>query len=174
MKSGNIDIIILRGAPGSGKTQAANSLSGFFPNGVKVEVDLLRQMVISVDWTNQEEHINMLNLSTGLVYDFFKLGFTPVIVIDTFSGNKLNKYLNKLYDLDKGLRIKIFGLFTTDDELKRRIELRATGQFRDLAICQKLNNAVVEMKYDSENQINTTGLSSSQTAEKIYEYCKDK
>lgn len=172
MKTDYIDIIILRGAPGSGKTQAAKSLSGFFPNGAKVEVDLLRQMVISVDWTNQEEHINLLNLSTRLVYDFFKLGFTPVIVIDTFSGNKLNKYLNNLYDLDKGLRIKIFGLFTSNDELKRRIELRGREEFRDLAICQKLNNKVMEMKFDGEYQINTTGLSSNQTADKIYEHCK--
>jgi len=115
MQNPKIDIIIIRGAPGSGKSQTAKSLSQFFPKGVKLEVDILRQMVISVDWKNQEEHINMLQVSTGLVHDFLKLGFNPVIVVDTFSGDKINKYLESLYELDKTLSIKLLGLCVTED-----------------------------------------------------------
>lgn len=163
------DIIIFRGAPGSGKSQTAKSLSQFFPKGVRLEVDTIRQMVISVDWKNQQEHINMLQVSTGLVNDFLKLGFKPVIVVDTFSGDKINKYLGTLYQLNKDLSIKIFGLFTTDDELKRRLELRSKGEFRDFAICKKLNDDTLKIKYDSEFQIDTTGLLPVQMAEIIYE-----
>ena len=82
MQSEKVDIIILRGAPGSGKSQTAKSLSKFFPKGAKLEVDVLRQMVISVDWKNQKEHINLLQVSTGLVYDFIWQGFNPVIVTE--------------------------------------------------------------------------------------------
>ena len=114
------DIIILRGCPGSGKSQTAKSLSNFFPKGVRMEVDNIRQMVISVDWKNQQEHIDMLQASTKLVFEFLQFGFNPVIVVDTFSGDKVNKYLDTLYQLDNNLSIKIFGLFTTADELKRR------------------------------------------------------
>lgn len=168
MQNEIIDIIILRGAPASGKSQTAKSLSQSFPKGVRLEVDTLRQMVISVDWKNQEEHINMLQVSTRLVYDFLKLGFSPVIVVDTFSGDKINKYLDSLYQLDKDLSIKIFGLFTNDDELRKRLELRSSGEFRDFGICKKLNDDVLKIKYDTEFQVDTTGLLPKQTAEIIY------
>ncbi len=168
MQDEKIDIIILRGCPASGKSQTAKSLSQFFPKGVRLEVDTLRQMVISVDWKNQQEHINLLQVSTGLVYDFLKFGFNPVIVVDTFSGDKINKYLDALYQLDKDLSMKVFGLFTTDDELRRRLELRSNEEFRDFGICKRLNDDVIKIKYDTEFQIDTTGLLPMQTAEKIY------
>ncbi len=168
MQGGQTDIIIIRGCPGSGKSQTAKSLSKLFPKGVRLEVDTIRQMVISVDWKNQQEHINMLQISIGLVNDFLKLGFSPVIVVDTFSGDKINRYLEMLLQLDSSLSIKLFGLFTTGDELKRRLELRPNGEFKDFPICKKLNDDVLKWKRENEFQINTTGLSSTQTAEKIY------
>jgi hypothetical protein len=121
-----------------------------------------------VDWKNQQEHIDILQVSTGLLHDFLKLGFSPVIVIDTFSGDKINKYLETLYELDKDLSIKIFGLFTTDEELKRRLDLRTNPEFKDFPICKRLNDDVIKWKHKSEFQVDTTGLSPTQTAEKIY------
>jgi len=162
------DIIIIRGAPGSGKSQVAKSLSQFFPKGVRLEVDSIRQMVISVDWKNQIEHINMLQASTKLVYEFLKFGFSPIFVIDTFSGDKINRYLESLYHFDPKLSIKIFGLFTTEDELKRRLEKRLNGEFKDFLICKKLNDDVLKWKHDSELQFDTTGFLPSQSAEKLY------
>ncbi len=63
----------------------------------------------------------------------------------------------------------VFGLFTTDDELERRLELRQNGEFKDVATCKKLNSDVLRIKCDTELQIDTTGLSPTQTARKIYE-----
>ena len=162
------DVIIIRGAPASGKSQAAKNLARFFPKGVKVEVDALRQMVISVDWKNQEEHINLLQVSARLVHDFLKLGFKPVIVVDTFSGDKINKYLKTLNQLDRTLSVKIFGLYVAEDVLKKRLELRSNGEFKDFGICKKLNDDVLKIRHSSEHQIDTTELLPEQTAEKIY------
>lgn len=172
MQIGKIDVIILRGAPASGKSQTAKCLSQSFPKGVRLEVDTLRQMVISVDWKNQKEHINMLQVSARLVHDFLKLGFSPVIVVDTFSGDKIVKYLDSLRQLNKELSIKIFGLFTTDDELRKRLELRSNEEFRDFGICQRLNGDVLKIKYESEFLIDTTGLLPAQTAEIIFRQSK--
>lgn len=163
------DIIIIRGAPGSGKSQTAKSLTRFYPNGVRMEVDTIRQMVISVDWKNQQEHIHMLQASTKLVFEFLQLGFKPVIVVDTFSGDKINRFLETLYQLDEKLLIKIVGLYTTDEELKKRLDLRTNSEFKDYTVCKKLNEDVLKWKHDSELQINTTGISANETAEKIYE-----
>jgi hypothetical protein len=168
MKDRKTDIIIIRGCPASGKSQTAKSLSHYFPKGIRLEVDTLRHMVISVDWKDQQEHINLLQISTGLVHDFLRLGFSPVIVVDTFSGDKINKYLDTLNQLDKELSIKIFGLFTTDTELKRRLDLRKDEEFKDFPICKKLNEDLLKWKHYSEYQIDTTSLSPTQTADKIY------
>src|SRR4051812_35009310 len=105
MQEKRSDIIILRGAPGSGKSETAKSLSQWFPKGVRLEVDTLRQMVVSVDWKNQQEHINMLQASAGLVYDFLKCGFSPVIVVDTFSGDKVIRFVQRIRYFDSKLRI---------------------------------------------------------------------
>lgn len=172
MQDEKIDVIIIRGCPGSGKSQTAKSLSQYFPEGVRLEVDTLRQMVISVDWKNQQEHINILQVSTGLVFEFLKLGFSPVIVVDTFSGDKINKYLDTLYQFNKELFIKVFGLFTTEEELKRRLDLRTSAEFKDLPICKRLNDDILKWKHDSEYQVDTTGLSPKQTAKIIYERIK--
>lgn len=169
MQAKHTDIIILRGAPGSGKSQTAKSLSQFFPKGVRLEVDTIRQMVVSVDWKNQYEHIQMLQVSAGLACDFLKCGFSPVIVVDTFSGDKVFGFVDRVRHFDGNLAISVFGLFTTDDELERRLALRQNGEFRDVAICKKLNNDVLKIKHETELQIDTTGLLPMETARKIYE-----
>jgi hypothetical protein len=167
MESYSTDIIIIRGAPASGKSQTAKSLSKHFPKGARIEVDNLRNMVISVDWKNQSEHINILNLSSKLVVEYLQLGFKPVIVVDTFSGDKILKYLTDLKELNKDLVINIFGLYTTNEELKKRIDLRGPEEFRDLNICIRLNDDVLKFKHKDEFQINTTGLFPDQTAKII-------
>jgi len=173
MKNEKLDIIIIRGAPGTGKSRSAKCLAKLFPKGARIEIDNLRSMVISVDWTNQGEHINMLNISTKLVYDFITLGFRPVIVVDTFSNGKIVNYLDNLYQLNKNLSVHIFGLYTSEKELKRRIESRKKTEFRDYGICQRLNDEVRKGKYSGEYQIDTTGLLPKETAKIIFDHLSD-
>lgn len=163
-----IDVIIIRGAPGSGKSLTAKSLSKLFSKGVRLEVDTIRQMLISVDWKNQQEHINMLHASTKLVIEFIQFGYKPVIVVDTFSGDKINQYINTLQQLNKNLSIKIFGLYTTDEELNIRLDLRTNSEFKDFSISKKLNDDVLKWKHPAEFQVDTTTLMPIQTAEIIY------
>ena len=166
------DVIILRGAPGSGKSETAKCLSEYFREGVRLEVDTIRQMVISVDWKNQQEHINMLDVSQGLVLGFLKHGFSPVIVVDTFSGDKVNRFQGALLNHDRNLQAKIFGLYTSDEELQKRLELRPDGEFKDFPISKKLNSDTLRLKRDIEILIDTTGLTPKQSAEMIYELLK--
>ncbi len=169
MKQEQVDLIIIRGAPASGKSQTAKELSHFFPGGARLEVDTLRQMVISVNWKDQAEHINMLEASTKLIFEFIRLNFKPVIVIDTFSGDKITRFLEIIFNHNENISVNVFGLFTTNDELKRRLALRSNAEFRDFAICSKLNYDVLMVKYNGEYQIDTTGFSAKQTARKIYD-----
>jgi broad-specificity NMP kinase len=167
MNKADIDIIIIRGAPGSGKSQTAKCLTEFFPQGVKMEIDKLRSMVISVDWTNQIEHINILEISTKLICDFLKIGFKPVIVVDTFSGDKILRYLSDLRKINSELNIAEFGLYTSTKELAKRISKRKKGEFKDVGICLKINEDLLKIKSETEIQIDTTNRKPQGTAQII-------
>lgn len=164
MQQKMVDIIIIRGAPGSGKSSTAKCLAKHYPKGARVEIDNIRSMVISVDWTNQDEHIAILDLSTRTVVDFLNLGIRPVIVVDTFSGDKIKGFISKLKKFDNDLKIQVFALYATENELERRISIRKPEEFRDLAVCIKLNSDTLKHIVDEEIQLNTTGLSPEETA----------
>lgn len=168
-----IDIIILKGAPASGKSQTAKCLSAFYPKGVRIEVDNLRNMVISPDWKNQNEHINILNLSSKVVQEYLALGFHPIIVVDTFSGDKLIKYLNTLKQADSELNIKIISLLVDSHEMTKRVANRESWEFRDLDVCLRLNKDVIKFKLENEFQVNTTGRQAKETAEIIFKYLNE-
>jgi tRNA A37 N6-isopentenylltransferase MiaA len=172
MNAAETDIIIIKGAPASGKSQTAKELSKFFPKGVRMEVDNLRSMVISVDWTNQTEHINILNISTKLIFEFFNLGFKPVIIIDTFSGDKIDSYYEKLKELNNKWIIGVFGLFLAESELKNRLDERTDEKFKDFSISKKLNEDIINFKHKEEYQIDTTNLEPKDTAKIIFEKLK--
>ena len=125
-------------------------------------------MVISVDWKNQAEHINLLQVAARLAYDFHKLNFKPVIVLDTFSGDKIKNFIATLKQLDTSLRIKTFSLYASEDILKKRLEARPVGEFKDFGISKKLNEDVVKYKFDAEHQIDTSSFLPARTAEVIY------
>ena len=167
------DVVIIRGAPGAGKSQAAKALTLFFPHGAKVEVDILRKMVISVDWKNQQEHINLLQVAARLTHEFLSLDFRPVIVVDTFSGDKVNPFVDTLRQLDDSLAIKMVGLYASDEVLRTRLDGRPLDEFKDFGISKKLNEDVLKIKRPDECQIDTSELSPRQTAEEIYKLLSD-
>lgn len=162
------DIIIIRGAPGSGKSQVAKALSSFYPKGVRLEVDTLRNMVISVNWTDQKEHIQLLEVAAELTKNFLKRKLKPAIVVDTFSGNKLEKFLKDLQNRKKKvLKVEIFSLYCSDAELVRRLKARKIGGFKDFEISKEINVYTQNLKFENEIKIDTTTLSVKEIAGKF-------
>lgn len=158
------DVIVIRGAPGAGKTELGKELAKHYPQGAKLEVDVLRKMVNGVNWTDQAEHIKLLGLAAGAVAEFARLGFRPVIVIDTFSGDKIDGFLGRLRELEPALVIKLFALHLREDVLARRIASRPAGLFRDFAIAKKLNSDVLQIRRPEEIQLDSSDLSPAQLA----------
>lgn len=161
-------IIIIRGAPGAGKSQAAKALESFFPGGVKIEVDSLRKFVVSVDWKNQKEHKNMLRISARLACEFHTLGFAPVIIVDTFSGDKVNGFLEALRQMGGDLAVRMFALHVSENVLKERLEKRSGDEFKDFMISKKLNADVLKTEANGEFRIDTSQLTPQQTAERMF------
>lgn len=161
------DVIVIRGAPGAGKSQAAKCLAECLGSGARIEVDTLRAMIGTVDWTNQAEHIAVLSLATGLVAGFLRLGHRPVIVVDTFSGDKLLRFLAELRALQSDINVRVFALVTASAVLRARVERRPAGQFRDIGICEKLNSDVVKHLQPGERLIDNSSLTPQETADVI-------
>lgn len=167
MSASRVDVIIIRGAPGVGKSQVAKVLAGRFPKGAKVEVDALRKMVNSVRWTDQDEHIKLLGLAARVTSEFARMGFRPVIVVDTFSGDKVNGFLHTLKQHDAQFHVALFGLTAAAEILAQRLNGRPQDQFKDFEIARQLNADVVKIRRPEEVQVDTSALSPEQTADRI-------
>ena len=161
------DVIILRGAPGVGKSALAKELAQHFPKGVRLEVDTLRSMVISVDWTNQQEHKDLLQVAAQLTREFLGLGFKPVLVVDTFSGDKVKPFLDALNETDLGLLVKTFALHASPEVLAQRLAARPPDQFRDLAVSKKLNSDVLKIHRPADTLLDTSNQTAQQLAEDL-------
>lgn len=139
------DVIIIRGAPGVGKTSLSKELASHFPRGVRLEVDALRGMVISVDWTNQQQHKDMLTLAAHVTKQFLRLGLKPVIVVDTFSGDKVAPFIESLKQHQEPPSIQVFALHASPEDLAQRLHARPEGHFKDAVVSKKLNADVLKI-----------------------------
>lgn len=161
------DVIIIRGAPAVGKTTLAKELAKHFPKGVRLEVDTLRSMVVSVDWTNQQEHKDLLQVAAQLTRQFLGLGFKPVIVVDTFSGDKVKPFLDAINAPEYGLWVKTLALHASTDVLAQRLAVRPPGLFRDIDVSMKLNSDVLKIHRPSDILIDTSKQTEQQSAQDL-------
>jgi len=158
------DLILLKGAPGVGKTTAAKFLAHHFPSGVRVEVDTLRQLVISVDWTNQAEHRKLLTLSAQLAAGYLRSGFAPVILVDTFSGDKIDGFLTEFHVQCPSKQVCVVVLHAAEDVLRERLSNREAGAFRDIGISMRINHESVRDARPYELVLDTSTLSPGDVA----------
>ncbi len=167
------DIILIRGAPTAGKTQLSKNLIKYYDKGVRIEIDTLRAMVIKPKWTNQIEHKRILNLSIKLVEGFLIMQFSPIIIVDTFSGNKQNGYIKLLKENIPAVQIYRIGLFADKETIIKRVAERNVDEFKDVECCIKLNNEIINSKDDNELKLNTSKYSICKSSKIIYDYIEE-
>jgi predicted kinase len=160
-------LILLKGAPGVGKSTTAKLLVCHFTSGVRIEVDTLRGMVIDVKWTDQAEHRKLLTLSAHLAAGFLRSGFAPVILIDTFSGDKVDHFLSVFRSECPQSRIFVAVLHAADDVLRQRVLSRDAEAFRDTTIATRINQESVHGAKPFETLIDTSDLIPTDVANAI-------
>jgi predicted kinase len=163
-----MDVIILRGAPGSGKSTTAKLLARRIGVGARLEVDTLRSMVVDVEWTNQAQHMGALLLAATLTVGFLDLGHKPVVVVDTFSGTKLTVFLERLRTLRSDVSVRAFALVPNVDVLRARVEGRPDGEFKDFSVCRRINEDMVKYREREETVIDNSDISPMSTMSVIW------
>lgn len=161
------DLIVLKGAPGVGKTTAARLLARHFTSGVGIEVDTLRGMVVDVRWTDQLEHRSILTLSAHLAAGFLRSGFAPIILIDTFSGHKVDGFLDAFRSECPQGRVFVTVLHASDDVLRDRVLNRQGDAFRDPTVSMRLNHEAVRGLRPFEMLIDTSALTPTEVTQAI-------
>lgn len=149
-----IDVIVLRGAPGTGKTTAGRFLARSFPHGVTIEVDLVRWMINSATWTEDgPEHRNALDASRELMLAYLRSEYRPVVFIDNMGDQAVTNLVGALKDY----RYHLFALVAREEVLRKRLEMRKGG-FRDVAACLAMSRAITRAYVLGETTIDTSDL----------------
>lgn len=158
-----VDVLLVRGAPGVGKTSAVRALRKLIPDGAVVEVDHVRGMIASVRWIDTEHHLVALGVALGIVRSFLDRELRPVVVVDTFSRGKLRAFAQQL-TAELGVSHRIASLHAEDDALLERVERRPPNEFREPQISLLLNTEIRKNRYAHEELIDTTRLSPAEVA----------
>lgn len=157
------DLIIIRGAPGVGKSSVGILLSQYYKDGVTIEIDEVRRMINSVTWTNTREHLNAIEATKALVISFLQSKYAPVIVIDTLSHGTIKMIID---NIPFKTTCKTISLIATDEKIRERIIKRNAG-FIDCETSFKVNTAIINEALENDLLIDTTNLTATEIFEKI-------
>jgi len=166
MSETSVDVLLVRGAPGVGKSSATRALRKLIPHGAIVEVDHVRGMIASVRWVDTGQHLVALGVTLGIVRSFLQENFRPIIVVDTFSRGKLKAFAERL-SAELGARYRTASLYADPDVLLARVNGRPHNEFREPEASTMLNREVFNNRYDFEELIDTTNLTPAEIASQL-------
>ena len=150
-----LDVLILRGAPGVGKSTLGRGLRRQLDHGSVIEVDDIRGMLARVDWTSRVHHDIALSVALDALLSFVRADVRPVVLIDTFSRSRLQGVQSRLSD--GALRHHTLSLWLQPELLAARLRERKSG-FCDWEPSRLLNDEARANRYPNEELIDTTRM----------------
>lgn len=156
------DLLLVRGAPGVGKSTAVARARRHIANGAVIEVDALRGMIAGVEWTNKKQHELALDHARLLANSFRARKFRPIVIVDTLGRARLEAFLPTLE-----APYRIVSLFARPDVLAARVAARPDGQFKDLSACLVLNAEMERHRYPNERLLDTTTMTPDEVSRSL-------
>src|ERR1041385_8087588 len=115
----DIQLFIIRGAPGAGKSSLGRNLKKKFPLAALLELDNFRGM-LNVDWKDEQQHRIALKTAALAAKSFSSQGISPVIVVDMFLPEQLNCFLSETSEIN----YRIISLLADKTTFEKRLEER--------------------------------------------------
>jgi broad-specificity NMP kinase len=159
------NLLIIRGAPGVGKSSVGKMLATRYKFGVTIEIDEVRRMINSVSWAGEKEHLDAIDAARHLSISYFNSGYDPIMVIDTLGMGMIGAVLCKL---PVEVNYKIISLFAQNEVIKSRI-LKRSGGFMNYDLSFKINTSIEKEKLNSNYLIDTSNSSITEVVDKIIE-----
>jgi adenylate kinase family enzyme len=159
------DLIVLSGAPGSGKTTLAKQLQKEL-GSVHIDFGWLRQFHLDKEWNNaseSEEQMTFENL-VFIVKNYIQHGYKNIILTD-FKDSLVQKIPNIFHDYN----FIIVSLVVNDDEeLKRRVLGPRDSGFKDFETSLEWNrNLIARPTLSNECRIDNSHNNPEQTTMEI-------
>jgi len=155
------DLILIRGAPGVGKTALAEHLKEHYPSGVTVEVDSLKVMINRWDWRDSAQYRHILEAAGSVCRSYFDNGYAPVIVVDPFSCPVLDSFISMVRSSPRKPAYFIITLFCDPPSLEQRIQSRTEG-FNSVKTALAINEEMRRYRFPREELIDTSGKSTEE------------
>ncbi len=151
----DFDIIVVRGAPGVGKTTLGELLKMSDTFKAVIDIDEVRHMLNSEKfiYAINTDYFNSILAASNLIDLLVDTGLKPIVVIDVFSKLILDFFLKNL----TAKKIAIVTLISTDEELANRMTNRING-YINLEVAAKVNLHIKQTHYESDTTIDTTFL----------------
>lgn len=156
------DFIIIRGAPGTGKTTTARLIMRRLQNGVTIEVDSIRKMINGITWENHQQHFDAIRAAAQTAKAYHACGYRPIVFVDTLGFGTLDIALEAL----NSQSISIYSLVCSPRVLAMRLWCRIGG-FRDVAKSTRFNAHVLSDEVHGCRRIDTSRVKARDVTEQI-------
>ena len=130
-------VVIIRGAPGTGKSTLAKELMSYWGRGATIEVDDLRGMINQIDWISHQQHFDGIRAAAAVCKLYRRSGYWPVVLVDTFGYGSLEIATGELSDIPQF----VVSLTCSELAIKWRL-IRRLGGYRDWRNAQKFNDHI--------------------------------
>ena len=163
-------IVLLRGAPGVGKSTVAQHLCESARVGALVEVDDVRHMFTDVDWGNRQQHAAALRAATLAAMELTRTGNRPCLLVDCFGRGTAPQTVNILESM--GASVATVSLWASPEVLQERLRRRdGPGSDAELALAM---NEEVRASRVSDVLVDTTHRTAVEAAATVWAHVEER
>ncbi len=159
------EVILVRGAPGIGKTTAGGFLRATGRARAVIDIDSVRGMIHGERFLfgQDDEYLMAVRASAYLSLDLVRRCRAPVCVMDVFSAPVLLAFLEVVAPV---CEVLVVSLVADDDELCARMSGRGAG-YVDLPVARLVNRHTIETAALADLVIDTNGMAPESVAAAI-------